>query len=158
LPLEEDGKEFHLEVIMKAQALKYHIQEIPCILEWKAYKHEGKKVRRKSSSKVNKLVFSHTLFSLFANPIRYVWGLSAISMILSLGFLVWSFIRLFVGLVSVFTLITSLSLAIISMMFFALGVITQQGNMVQREIWTLKQSLFTLRQDIAEEEGTVDDE
>ncbi len=75
LPLTEEGKEFHLEVILKAKSLGYRIREIPAVLEWKDYKISGQKVRRKSSSKINKLVVSHSLFSIFANPVRYVWGL-----------------------------------------------------------------------------------
>lgn len=152
LPLEEDRKEFHLEVIMKAQALKYHLYEIPCILEWKAYKHKGKRVQRKSSSNVNRLILTHTLFSLFANPIRYVWGLSGGVMFLSIVFLVWSVIRLLIGLVSVFTFSISLSFAIIAMMFFTFGVIAQQGYMIQKEIWTLKRNMLHLRHEIFEEE------
>ncbi|MFV2041264.1 MAG: hypothetical protein ACC644_04650, partial [Candidatus Hydrothermarchaeales archaeon] len=76
LPLEEDGKEFHLEVVLKAQAMHYRISEIPAILEWKEYKHEGQRTQRQSSSKVNKLIVSHSLFSLFGNPVRYVWMLA----------------------------------------------------------------------------------
>ncbi len=146
IPLEENRKEFHLEVIMKAQALKYKIEEIPCILEWQTYKHKGKKVERKSSSKIKKLVVSHSLFSLFANPIRYVWGASLLSMLASLAMLVWSFFRLYSGLVSVYTLIISLSFALIAIILFASGLITQQNNMIQREIWTLKQSFKQLNQ------------
>jgi glycosyltransferase involved in cell wall biosynthesis len=152
IPLEEDGKEFHLEVIMKAHALKYRLCEIPSVLEWKTYKHRGKRVQRKSSSKIKRLVVSHSLFSLFANPIRYVWGLSAGTMFLSLAFLAWSVARLLLGLVSAFTLIVSLSLAIISLMFFSFGVIAQQGNMIQRELWTVRQSLLHLTRGLNEEE------
>lgn len=148
LPLEENRKEFHLEVIMKAQALNYRIYEIPCILEWKDYKHEGLRVQRKSSSKINNLVVSHTLFSLFANPVRYVWVTSLAAMLLSAVFLLWSIIRLLSGLVSVFTIIISLTLAIISIMLFSFGVIAQQGNMIQKEIWTLKQNIQQLEREI----------
>jgi len=87
LPLDELGKEFHLEVILKAQALGYRIMEIPAILEWKEYKHEGKRTQRKSSSKVNKLIVTHSLFSLFGNPVRYVWVLAGIATLLSGAFL-----------------------------------------------------------------------
>jgi len=142
LPLEEKRKEFHLEVILKAQALNYRIYEIPCILEWKTYKHEGKRVKRKSSSKIKRLVVSHSLFSLFANPIRYVWGMGATSLILALIFLIWSFTRLYLGLVSVYTLIISLSFGLISIILFGFGVLSQQANMIQRELWTLKQKMF----------------
>jgi len=141
LPLEEKHKEFHLEVIMKAHALKYNIIEIPSVLEWKAYKHQGKRVKRKSSSKIKKLVVTHSLFSLFANPIRYVWGLSGVSILVSLIFLIWSFVRLYLGLVSVFTLIISLSFGVIAIILFGFGVLAQQGNMIQRELWTLKQRM-----------------
>lgn len=145
MPLEEDRKEFHLEVIMKAQAMNYQISEIPCFLEWKEYKYKGQRVERKSSSKVKKLVLSHSLFSLFANPIRYVWGLGAGAVGLSLIFFIWSLIRLIGGEVSVFTVIIGLSLAIIAVLLFTFGVIAQQGFMVQREIWTLKRDMVHLR-------------
>lgn len=145
MPLEEDRKEFHLEVILKAQAMGYHISEIPCVLEWKEYKYQGQRVDRKSSTKVNKLVLSHSLFSLFANPIRYVWGLGAAAAVVSLVFFAWSVVRLMGGEVSVFTTIISLSLAIIAVLLFTFGVIAQQGYMVQREIWTLKRDTTHMR-------------
>jgi glycosyltransferase involved in cell wall biosynthesis len=151
LPLDQDRKEFHLEVIMKAQAFNYNFSEIPCVLEWKEYKHEDERVKRKSSSKVNQLVLSHTLFSLFANPIRYVWGLGAVIVLVSFFFFVWSIIRLVLGLVSVFTITISLSLAIIALLFFAFGIIAQQGYMVQREIWTLKRDLKSFERGLIKE-------
>ena len=141
IPLEEKRKEFHLEVIMKAQALGYRIIEIPCVLEWKAYKHKGKRVKRKSSSKVNKLLLTHSLFSLFANPIRYVWGFSLISLIISSAFFIWSVFRLYYGLVSVFTVIICLTMFIIAIILFGFGLLAQQNNMIQREFWTLKREL-----------------
>ena len=55
LTLDEDGKEFHLEVVLKAQALGYRFHEIPALLEWKEYKHQGRRVERKSSSKIDRL-------------------------------------------------------------------------------------------------------
>ena len=144
LPLEEDGKEFHLEVILKATAFKYRLREIPSILEWKSHKHEGKTVKRKSSSKIKRLIVSHSLFSIFANPIRYVWGLSIATALTSVGFLVWSVYRLLTEQVAAFALITGLSLMMMAMIFFTFGVIAQQGNMIQRELWTIKRSLLEM--------------
>lgn len=141
LPLSEDHKEFHLEVILKATALGYRIVEIPALLEWKQYKHEGKRVERKSSSKVNRLMLTHSLFSLFANPRRYIWPLSALSLLMSAGFLVYGFVRLFLGLVSVYMLIVSLAFAVIALLLFLFGVLTEQGNQLQAEIWRIRQSL-----------------
>jgi glycosyltransferase involved in cell wall biosynthesis len=141
LPLTEDRKEFHLEVILKAEALHYRIIEIPCVLEWKAHKLGSGGATRKSSSRVKRLVVSHTAFSLFANPVRHVWAVSAMAMLLAVGFFVWGVYRLFTEQVSVFVLIVSLSLAIISFMFFGFGLLARQGWMIQRELWTLKQDL-----------------
>jgi glycosyltransferase involved in cell wall biosynthesis len=145
LPLEENEKEFHLEVVLKAQAFNYRIHEIPAILEWKEYKHKGQRVQRKSSSKINKLIITHSLFSLFANPIRHVWGLSGLSLMFGLGFLIAGIIRFAMGLVSVYMLIISLTFGIISLLLFAFGLLAQQGNMIQRELWSLKQELAGTR-------------
>ncbi len=147
MPLDEPGKEFHLEVILKAQALGYRIAEIPSILEWKQYKHQGQRSVRKSSSKVSKLIVSHSLFSLFGNPIRYVWTLAAIAALLSGVFLVAGVVRYAMGLVSVYMGIISLALAMIAILLFSFGVIAQQSNMIQREIWRLKQDLWWANQE-----------
>lgn len=145
LPLAEDGKEFHLEVVLKARALGYRFHEIPALLEWKDYKHEDRRVRRKSSSAVGRLVLTHSLFSVFANPIRYVWGLSAIGFLLSLGFLIAGVVRLALGLVSVYMLIIGLSFGVIALMFFAFGVLAHQDQAIQTELWRLQRDVDALR-------------
>lgn len=145
LPLEEDRKEFHLEVILKAQALGYHIHEIPSQLEWKEYKHQGQRVERKSSSKVNKLVITHSLFSLFANPMRYALGLAGLAGGLSGLSLLVGAIRWSLGLVSVFMLIVSLGFAILGLLLFAFGVLAQQNSRIQRELWVARVEMDELR-------------
>jgi len=138
LPLSEDGKEFHLEVILKATALGLRIREIPALLEWKEYKHQGQRVKRQSSSRVKKLVFSHSLFSLVANPVRYVWALSAIFFCLgSLSFVI-ACLFLYFRMVAAYTALVSMSLFVMSLLLFVLGVVVKQGNMVQRELWMLQ--------------------
>jgi dolichol-phosphate mannosyltransferase len=144
IPLHEDGKEFHLEVILKARAFGARIIEIPAVLEWKEYKHRGQRVKRKSSSRIKRLIVSHSLFSLFANPIRYVWAMSAASATLGIGALIWAFIALAEGKVSAYLAIMSLLLVILAIVLFAIGIVLQQGYTVQRELWTLQQSLMQL--------------
>jgi len=141
LPLEEDGKEFHLEVILKARALNYRFYEIPTVLEWKTHKQVGNNTKRKSKSKTKKLILTHSMFSLFANPIRYMWALSMIFFLLSFAFIAYAMARFVVGEVSVFMVIIGLALAIMALMLFAFGVVFQQGNMVQRELWRLQRNL-----------------
>ena len=141
LPLERDRKEFHVEVILKARALGYRIAEIPCTLEWLDYKLESFGRRREHSSGLGRSVLSHYLFSLFARPIRYVWTLSALIGVASLGFLVWAAVRLSMGLVSVYVAIMSLAMAGLALLFFTFGVLAQQGAIIQRELWTLRRDL-----------------
>jgi dolichol-phosphate mannosyltransferase len=138
LPLHEDRKEFHLEVILKAASLGLRIREIPALLEWKEYKHKGQRVERKSSSKVKRLILSHTLFSLFANPVRYVWGMSVGSLLLGFVFLGIAVVLLSLGMVSVYTALMGVLLIILSVLLFVMGVVLQQGNTVQRELWLLQ--------------------
>jgi dolichol-phosphate mannosyltransferase len=145
LPLHEDRKEFHLEVILKAAALGLRIREIPALLEWKEYKHQGQRVERKSSSKVKRLILSHTLFSLFANPVRYVWGMSVGSLIVGIGFLGVAVVLLSLGMISVYTALMGVLLIILSVLLFVMGVVLQQGNTVQRELWLLQRDQRMLR-------------
>jgi glycosyltransferase involved in cell wall biosynthesis len=140
LPLTEDGKEFHLEVILKATSFHYRIREIPSILEWKEHKHQGKRVQRKSSSRVGRLVISHSLFSLFANPIQYVWSMAMLSLLLGVASLVWAIVAFATGRVSAYLAIMSVSLVLLAILLFVMGVILRQGNMVQREMWLLQRA------------------
>ncbi len=140
LPLHEDRKEFHLEVILKAAGLGYRIREIPCLLEWKEYKHQGQRVQRKSSSKVKKLIVSHTSFSLFASPVRYVWGMSLTALAIGFGFMLWAVILLLTQRVSAFSALLGVSMVILGILLFVMGLVLQQGNIVQRELWLLQRS------------------
>jgi glycosyltransferase involved in cell wall biosynthesis len=159
LPLIEDGKEFHLEVILKATAFGFRIREIPATLEWKEYKHSGRRVARKSSSSVRKLVVSHSLFSLFANPVRYVWAMSAGAFVLAFLFFLAAVVLFAIGRVSVYMALMSVSLLLLSLGLFVMGVIVKQGFMVQRELWILQryqvlaQGPGALLPQPAEEEG-----
>ncbi len=138
MPLHEDGKEFHLEVMLKAGPLGYRFTEIPAILEWKDYKHQGKRVVRKSSSVVNRLIVTHTLFSIFATPVRYAWSFATLSFVLGLIACVTSIVLYALGEVAVFTALMGVLLVILAIVLFMMGVVMQQGNMIQKEIWLLQ--------------------
>lgn len=153
IPLDEDRKEFHLEVILKASAMGFRIDEIPAVLEWKKFKGEAKKGKRKSSSKTNKLMVTHGLFSLFANPIRYIWGLAALSAVVSVVFLtlaVWAYAT---GEVAAYAAIVSTVLALMAVVLFLFGVVVHQGNALQLEIWRLKRDLLLVRREASAAES-----
>ena len=103
--------------------------------------------KRKSSSKINKLMLTHSLFSLFANPIRYIWPLAGASLFAALGFFAYGVVRFIMQEVSVYMLIVSLGFAIIAMILFLFGVLTQQGNMIQAEMWRMKQDIASFNEE-----------
>jgi dolichol-phosphate mannosyltransferase len=141
LPLVEDDKELHLEVLLKALAFGYRVREIPALLEWKEHKLQGQPVVRKSSSRVNRLIVSHSLFSIFANPVRYVWAISLTSFTLGLIFFVQAVVLFYLRMVSAYTALLSFSLLIVATVLFVLGVVLKQGNIIQRELWMLRRDL-----------------
>jgi len=138
LPLSEDDKEVHLEILLKALAFGYRIYEIPAVLEWKDYRLHGARVERKSSSRVNRLIVSHSLFSIFANPVRYVWVMSLASFILGAFFFAEAVVFLYLRMVSAYAALLSFSLFIVAIVLFVLGVVLKQGSIIQRELWTLQ--------------------
>jgi len=108
LPLEEDEKEMHLEIVSKALAFGYHVYEIPSILEWKAHDHAPKtKKKRKSSAKINKLIRTHLVFSLIAAPFRYIFLFSILCALTALIFLGSAVYHLFTPTPSVFLAFTA---------------------------------------------------
>jgi dolichol-phosphate mannosyltransferase len=144
LPLFEDEKEFHLEVILKATSFGYRIIEIPALLEWKDYKHAETRVVRKSSSKVNRLIVTHSLFSLFANPVHYVLPASVLFLALGALALGGAVVAWLIGAVSAFLAIFGVGLLTLGIILFVLAVVARQGNMIQHELWSLQRILLGL--------------
>jgi hypothetical protein len=145
LPLDENGKELHLEIVNKALAFGYRIYEIPAILEWQNHRlfmQAG--MTRRSSSNVHKVIQTHVLFSLLAAPFRYLYPVSALLGLVSTGLLIWAFCNLFTPEPSIFLLFGSLLLGLIAFVIFGIGVLAQQGRAVQRELWRLRGALGSL--------------
>jgi hypothetical protein len=64
LPLAQDGKEFHVEVVVKARALGLSILEIPAVLTWR----DPERVRRKNPIALTRMALSHLWFVVRASP------------------------------------------------------------------------------------------
>lgn len=143
LPLDEDEKEIHLEIVSKAMAFGYRIYEIPAILEWKDHRLSatpGKK--RKSSANINKLIRTHFLFSVLAAPFRYLYVVSGLLAVVSLALFVWAFINLFTPGVSIYLFLSSLLIGLFAFIGFGVGVLAQQGRQLQREMWKVRSALI----------------
>jgi len=138
LPLTEDGKEFHLEVILKATAFGARLREIPAQLEWKDYKHGDTRVGRKSSSRLGPLIVSHSMFSLFAHPVRYVFAISVLSLTIGFGLLAWAIFLYVTREVSAYVALLAVLMVLLGIQLFFFGVVLQQQQAVQRELWMLQ--------------------
>lgn len=156
LPLYEDEKEQHLEIINKSLAFNYHIYEIPAILEWKDHrltKAPGKK--RVSSSKINKLIRTHLMFSLLAAPFRYIYVLAAVLALVSSGMMAGAVINLFRPAPSIYLALTSFLLMLFALVTVAMGVLGQQNRAIQQDLWRL-QSEFAKQATENESDGKKD--
>lgn len=129
----ENGKEFHLEVLLKLFYLGTKIEEIPAVLEWRYGKGIAKK--RGASTDINKLIASHLKFMFFARPIRYFWFISLLLSVGSVYFLSCAIYRFFTGAVSAYMGIVAILLAIFAILFFGFGIVTEQNINILKELW-----------------------
>ena len=142
LPLDEDEKEMHLEIVNKALSFGYRIVEIPAILEWRDKKLTAPKAKtRKSSAKINKLIRTHVLFSLLAAPFRYLYVVAALVGVLSAGFFSLAVINLFTDVPSIYFLLVAMMLGMFAVLTFGIGILAQQGRTLVREMWRMRSEL-----------------
>jgi glycosyltransferase involved in cell wall biosynthesis len=156
LPLNEEGKEIHLEIIQKAMAFGYRIYEIPTVLEWKDHKltsQKGKK--RKSSSNINKLIRTHLMFTLMAAPFRYMYSLSGILTLIGIFFFSGAVYNLFNPQPSIFLAITSFFLFLFAFLISALGTLSHQNLETQEELWRIRALLNKLDPEKGKEEEGI---
>jgi glycosyltransferase involved in cell wall biosynthesis len=136
LSFREKGKEFHLEVLLKLSALGFKSSEVPAVLEWKDHKlakDAGQK--RKSSSKISQLIFTHLRFAIMANPIRYFWSFALTNFLIGAGFIAAGLVRFLSGQVAIYMLLMGFLLLIFGMIFFGFGIVTAQNRYLMEEIW-----------------------
>lgn len=141
LETEEKGKEFHLEVLLKLDALGYKAVELPSMLEWKDAELEKSSRKRSTSMRKNlRLILGHLKFVLFANPLRYFWFFSLICALVGVSLEIAAVIRFLNQKVTIYVLLLGLFLLLFSLLFFAVGVITFQNKYIMKEFWKKRNS------------------
>lgn len=136
LSFREKGKEFHLEVLLKLGALGFAGIEIPAKLEWSDHKmSKTPGQRRKSSSKIGKLILSHLHFAVFANPLRYFWALAGLNIFVGSGFCLFGLWRFISGQVSIYSILLGVLLLVFGIIFFGFGIVTAQNRFIIEELW-----------------------
>ena len=133
---DERGKEFHLDVVFKLILLKCSIEEVPAILEWKDAKlTQDVGSKRKSSTKILRLISTHLNFAAFANPIRYFWAFSALSGICGLVLGATALAGKYSYQANIYFAILAVLLEIFALLLLGVGVISSQNNRILRELW-----------------------
>ncbi len=88
MELESNGKEIHLEILSKAQALGFRISEVPAILRWE----RGKSGRWKGSQRrTRKLIISHLLFSFGELPFLLFGTVGSFFLLLGASFGIYAY-------------------------------------------------------------------
>jgi dolichol-phosphate mannosyltransferase len=93
LIVQADGKEFHLEVLLKLTTVGFRFAEIPATITWNRYGSAAKP--RQSSTNLRRTIASHLRFLSIARPVRYFVTFAVATSLLSAAFLaaaVWVFI------------------------------------------------------------------
>jgi hypothetical protein len=143
LPLDEEGKEFHLEVIKKAHAFGYRIVEIPAVLEWQHHRllRPGS-TTRKSSSRTGRLIRTHFLFSMVVAPFRYILP---VALFLGLAATVLMAVALhalfFTEGPSIFYALVSFFLYLFAFLMLVTGILAHQNMAAEAELWRLRSEL-----------------
>lgn len=136
LSFREEGKEFHLEVLLKLTALNFKSSEVPAVLEWKDHKlTKDKGEKRKSSSRISELIVTHLRFAIMANPIRYFWPIALLSSFGGAGFTLAGVVSYLQGKIAIYLLLTGILLLVFGMVFFGFGVVMAQNRYVMEEMW-----------------------
>ncbi|WP_162906637.1 glycosyltransferase family 2 protein [Algihabitans albus] len=139
LVIDEPEKEFHLEVARKAQAFDFKISEIPAVLEWKDHRFaKPESGKRKSSSKIPKLMRTHLVFAIAASPFRYIIPLGLFVAAVSVVLLGAAVINLFNEAPSINLAVLSAVVFLFAFMMIGIGVVAYQGRELQKEIWRLR--------------------
>lgn len=132
----ENGKEFHLEVLLKLLTLGFKVKEIPSSITWQDHKlaKDGSS-KRKSSTNIKKTIFSHLRFVAIAQPVRYFSLLSILSLLLGFGFLFSAVFMLLIEGPAVFLAMIGLLMMIFCLMFLGFSILFFEFREVLRELW-----------------------
>lgn len=137
LVVTENGKEFHLEVLLKLRTLRFRIGEIPAVLEWQDHKlsKSGKGGTRKSSTRLLKTMGTHLRFLAVAQPRSLFAWLAVLAALGGVGFMGWAILSLALGATSIFLAIIGLQLFLFALIFGGFSILFVESRDILREQW-----------------------
>jgi glycosyltransferase involved in cell wall biosynthesis len=136
LVLLENGKEFHLEVLLKLRTLGFKAAEIPAVLTWQEHKlaREGSP-KRQSSTRIAKTINSHLRFLAIAQPVRYFAWFSAVSLLTGLGFLGAAVVMLLTHGTAAYLALVGLLMLLFCLLFLGFSVLFGELRESLRDSW-----------------------
>ena len=133
-----NGKEFHLEVLLKLLALGFEPVEIPATISWSARNRAERPALRRSqifNRRMLGTISSHLLFVALARPMAYFGVISAITVVAGSGFAAAAVWNLITGGVSAFFTLIALILFLFGVLFMGFAVVFTQLREISRENW-----------------------
>lgn len=135
LVTKENGKEFHLEVLLKLLSLGFKVREIPAVITWMDEKLAGYEIKRKSSTNIMQTINSHLKFIAIAQPVQYFAWFSVASLMIGTGVLSFAVWQLLVGGPAVFLAIIGLVMLLFALLFLGFSVLFHQVREAMSEHW-----------------------
>lgn len=136
LVVHENGKEFHLEVLLKLLTLGFKVREIPATITWQEHRlaRQGS-AKRKSSTRIVQTINSHLRFIAIAQPVRYFAWLAVLTFLGGVGFMVGAVWKLATEGPAVFLALIGLILFLFCLLFIGFSVLFFQVREAMRENW-----------------------
>ncbi len=132
----ENGKEFHLEVLLKLLTLGFRVNEIPATITWQDHKFTAAGTpKRKSSTRIRRTINTHLRFIAIAQPVRYFAWLAALAFLLGAGFMGSAVWMLATGGPAVFLALIGLIMLLFFLLFTGFSVLFFQMREAMRENW-----------------------
>ena len=137
LVVTENGKEFHLEVLLKLLTLGFSVSEIPATITWQNRKLQRRPgAERRSSTKILRTIASHLKFVFIAQPFKYFAIFSAALSIIGLVFMGLAVRNLFIASApSVYLALVGLNLLLFTLVLIGFSVVLFQTREMMRESW-----------------------
>jgi len=146
MPLQEDRKEIHLEIISKACMLGYRFSEIPATLRWEPPK-KGKP-QRKSKFRAGRLIRTHLLFGFHEAPFLLFGTVGVLALLAGLGLGLYLFYLHFIlGQVigtRVILILTTVFLVLAGISMFLFCFLSYQIKGLRRELFVLHHKFLSL--------------
>ena len=142
LMVREDGKEFHLEVLLKLLTLGFRASEIPATVDWswriaQQGQQDQQKMPRRGGSllRLYPTILTHLTFVAIVQPMRYFGLLSGLTALAAVVFLGLAIRNVILGDVAIFYALTGLFMAMFSLLFIGFSVVFTQLRDISRESW-----------------------